>query len=183
MKDRVPANPGRVLITPENGDAPFYAVMTRADNPTQDGDPLCAETLLKVSTAALLGGDETMVPDDAFVALKNLISGITPGSLGAAKIETGSFAGTGSAVTLTFSFAPKMVVLEGYDHSDTTYFKNTLVVATNYSSSKRIGLRSQGVADSGPFFPTITFSGNTVSIATNTNITSSGFTFGYVAFG
>lgn len=64
MKDRVPANPGRVLITPEDGSAPFYAVMTRADNPTQAGDPLNKNTLLKDATAALFGLGEEAVPDD-----------------------------------------------------------------------------------------------------------------------
>lgn len=53
MKDRVPANPGRVLITPEDGSAPFYATMTRADNPTQEGTPLNTDSLLKNETAAL----------------------------------------------------------------------------------------------------------------------------------
>lgn len=65
MKDRVPANPGRVLITPEGGGAAFYATMTRADNPTQEGDPLNKNTLLKDSTAALFGLGNDAVPDDA----------------------------------------------------------------------------------------------------------------------
>lgn len=69
MKDRIPVNPGRVLINPEDGSAPFYATMTRADNPTQNGDPLNKATLLKDATAALYGLDETAVPDDAFAWL------------------------------------------------------------------------------------------------------------------
>lgn len=41
FKDRVPQNPGRVKITPENGTA-FYAIMERADEPITEGTPLNA---------------------------------------------------------------------------------------------------------------------------------------------
>ena len=64
MNDRVSLNPGRVLVTPENGGEAFYATLTRADNPTQEGDPLNKSTLLKDATAALFGLDDTAVPDD-----------------------------------------------------------------------------------------------------------------------
>ena len=108
MKDRMSQNPGRVLITPENGDAAFYATMTRADNPTQDGDPLCKETFLKDTTAALLGGDSSMLPDDAFVALKAL-SDI---GASAAQIKAGTYAGTGSAsFDLNLGGTPKFLVI------------------------------------------------------------------------
>lgn len=66
MQDRVPVNPGRVLITPENGSAAYYATMTRADNPTQEGTPLNKASLLKDATAALFGLGADVVPDDVF---------------------------------------------------------------------------------------------------------------------
>ena len=70
MRDRVPVNPGRVLITPENGDAVFYATITRADNPTQEGTPLNKATFLTDETAAFLGleSDDPTV-NDAFAKL------------------------------------------------------------------------------------------------------------------
>lgn len=42
MNDRIPAEgkAGRVLITPENGSTPFYATVTMADEPLQEGTPL-----------------------------------------------------------------------------------------------------------------------------------------------
>ena len=66
MQDRVPtpSQEGRVLITPEDGSAPFYATVTMADNPTHPGTPLNKETLLKDSTTALFGLTPTAVPDD-----------------------------------------------------------------------------------------------------------------------
>ena len=69
----MPVNPGRVLITPESG-SPYYATLTRADNPTQEGTPLNKANLLKDTTAALLGGDSSMVPDEALVALFQKVS-------------------------------------------------------------------------------------------------------------
>ena len=67
MQDRIPVNPGRVLISPENG-APYYATMTRADNATQEGTPLNKNSLLKDATAALFGFGAYAVPDDVFGA-------------------------------------------------------------------------------------------------------------------
>ncbi len=69
MQDRVPVDPGRVLITPENGAAPYYATMARADNPTQEGTPLNKANLLKDATAALYGLDASAVPDDVLAWL------------------------------------------------------------------------------------------------------------------
>lgn len=69
MKDRIPVNPGRVLINPEDGSAPFYATMTRADNPTQEGTPLNKDSLLKDATAALFGLGADAVPDDVLTFL------------------------------------------------------------------------------------------------------------------
>jgi len=43
--DRVPSKLGRVKIAPENGTAPYYAVMERADEPAVAGTPLSAKNL------------------------------------------------------------------------------------------------------------------------------------------
>lgn len=68
MQDRVSLYPGRVKLEPVAGQANLYD-LTRADQPTQEGTPLNKASLLKDSTAALLGLPKTAVPDDAFVAL------------------------------------------------------------------------------------------------------------------
>lgn len=118
MLDRVPVNPGRVLVTPENGGAAYYATLTRADNPTQEGTPLNKASLLKDTTAALLGGDSSMVPDEAFVALKNLIGVLDAEVSGLPRIESGSYTGTGynagsgaTSVTLRFQHKPIAVFI------------------------------------------------------------------------
>lgn len=69
MKDRVPVNPGRVLVTPENGSAAYYATIKRADNPTQEGTPLNKNSLLKDATAAMYGLGSDAVPDDVLAFL------------------------------------------------------------------------------------------------------------------
>lgn len=68
MQDRVSLYPGRVKLEPVAGQANTYD-LTRADQPTQEGTPLNKASLLKDTTAALLGLPNTAVPDDAFVAL------------------------------------------------------------------------------------------------------------------
>ena len=64
MLDRVPTKPGRVLISPEDGKAAFYATMARADDPTQEGNPLNKATLLSDATAAMFGFGQEAVPDN-----------------------------------------------------------------------------------------------------------------------
>lgn len=68
MKDRVPLYPGRVKLTPVAGQENTYD-MTRADQPTQAGDPLNKATLWSDVTAALFGLGPESVPDDAFAWL------------------------------------------------------------------------------------------------------------------
>ena len=119
MQDRVPVNPGRVLITPENGSAAYYATMTRADNATQEGTPLNKASLLKDATAALFGLGANAVPDDALNAIKTLIDGANDNANKKAKIVTGSYAGTGKSgsanpCSLTFDFAPKFIMFSIY---------------------------------------------------------------------
>lgn len=73
MKDRVSLYPGRVKLTPVAGQENVYDLV-RADQPTQEGTALNKENLLKDATAALLGGDENMVPNDAFLALHDRLT-------------------------------------------------------------------------------------------------------------
>ena len=68
MKDRVPLYPGRVKMVPVPGQENVYN-MTRADQPTQEGDPLNKATLLKDATAALFGLGADSVPDDVLAYL------------------------------------------------------------------------------------------------------------------
>lgn len=72
MRDRIPAagKAGRMLITPENGTAPFYATVTMADDPLEEGTPLVKSTLLSDNTEVAVWGDSADRTVDA--ALKML---------------------------------------------------------------------------------------------------------------
>lgn len=118
MKDRIPTpgQEGRVLITPENGDAPFYAKVAMADNPSENGTPLHKATLLKDATAAMFGLPNTAVPDDALQAIWALIDSTNDLAQSRAQITTGSYIGTdtygaGNPNSLTFARAPKAIVI------------------------------------------------------------------------
>lgn len=67
MKDRVPKYPGRVYVTPENGGAPYYATVERADEPVVEGTALNKANLLSDTTATMLGftADEDPTVNDA----------------------------------------------------------------------------------------------------------------------
>ena len=67
MKDRQPTRPGRVKLTPENGQAPFFATMEMADEPSEVGTPLNRATLLSNETASAFGLDpDTSTPEQVF---------------------------------------------------------------------------------------------------------------------
>ena len=75
------------------------------------------QQILSDLTKTLFGLETGAVPDEAFVALKNLISGLTADDVGAAKIATGSYTGTGTygksaKNSLTFDFDPKIVFIK-----------------------------------------------------------------------
>lgn len=73
MKDRIPLYPGRVKLTPVAGQENTYD-MVRADQPTQEGDPLNKGTLLSDYVAELFGLSTDAVPNDVFSVLSRLHS-------------------------------------------------------------------------------------------------------------
>ena len=120
MDDRIPTRPGRMLLTPENGAAPFYATLERADQPTQAGTQLNKNSLLKDDTAALYGLGSDAVPDDVLAMLKPLVDSAQNSADARAKIQAGSYVGTGTygeshPNSLTFDFEPVMMAFFAAD--------------------------------------------------------------------
>lgn len=68
MRDRQPTQPGRVKITPENGDS-YFAVVEMADEPTEFGTPPTKENLLTDMTCDVLNIPRTSVVNDALLSL------------------------------------------------------------------------------------------------------------------
>ena len=71
MQDRqpTPGQEGRVLITPEDGTSPFYAKISMADNPTQEGTPYDKQSVLQDVTCDAIGIPHTSTPNEAFLSL------------------------------------------------------------------------------------------------------------------
>jgi hypothetical protein len=92
--------------------------MARADDPTEAGTPLNTATLLTAATAQSIFGDSNdHTVNEALLHLTN----------GKARIETGSYVGTGTsdesgASSITFSFAPKVVQLLCYKNGSIYYW-------------------------------------------------------------
>ena len=191
MQDRASLYPGRVKLVPVAGQENTYD-MVRADSPTQEGTQLNKDSLLKDATAALLGGDETMVPDEALVALKTMLDGISASSIGAARIELGNYTGTGvnagTAKTLTFSFKPKVVIIAGPGSYVTSKFGTAIFMQGEVNSKSDIGGSSGSETVVGYLYD-LTWSGNSVtwkgrgSSSAEYCLNKSGATYYYVAIG
>ena len=116
MQDRVSTYPGRIKLTPVAGQTNVYD-WERFDSPTVTGTPLNKATFLTDATASAieaLGVTAPTLPTEALTALATVLSGI--GLTGIAHMEFGSYTGTGvhgsnNPNSLTFSFAPKMVIV------------------------------------------------------------------------
>ena len=188
MRNRVPANPGRVLITPEDGSAAFYATVTRADNPTEAGDPLSKETLLKDATAALYGLDATAVPDEVLAAARSLISTAQSTADSKCKIVSGSYTGTGTygsgnKNSLTFDGTPKLLIVtsaENASYSDVKSYDLLLYIAGfNGRAPSSFTNKTEGF-----YMVTISGSGNTVNWYSDQSalyqLNKSGVTYNYI---
>lgn len=112
MQDRTPTYPGRVTLTPVTGQDNTYD-MAMADQPSAVGTPLNKASLLDDTVAAAVAAIEaSATPDTPNEALALLAAAFS----GRAKIETGSYTGTGTYGTenrnsLTFGFAPKLLII------------------------------------------------------------------------
>ena len=181
MKDRQPTRPGRVKITPENG-AAYYAVMEMADEPTEVGTPPTKANLLKDSTAALLGGNADMVPDDALVALKNLIDNLSPESLGAAQVEAGTYVGANAdSKTIALAGRPQILFVAQASYSpllQSSYGITAFRHITQFSHSEA---NNYTYFDFGENSVTITGKGTSTSQNYQNAMNTSGKTYYYYA--
>lgn len=161
MRDRQPSpgKEGRVLITPEDEGAPFYAVISMADDPIDEGTPLDKKNLLTDDTASILGlvGDPSV--DDALKQIPELlkkidaswvINGILPvvrggtgvGSLAELavalrmpNIKVGYYTGTGgygasSPCSVSADFEVKLLILVAIQEEAYMYRPESLLTSS-----------------------------------------------------
>ena len=185
-----PGDEGRVLITPEDTSmVPFYARISMADNPINQGTPLEKATLLKDATAALYGLDATAVPDEVLVEARSLISTAQSTADSKCKIVSGSYVGTGTygsdnKNSLTFDGIPKLLIVSSTVSSayggSRTYPQLVFVYGQSGSISSLITNGSDIFASA-----TVSRSGNTVSWysadAAAQQLNVSGTTYNYIA--
>lgn len=84
-------------------------------------DTITAETLTQLGLTA------DKLPNDAFQQIKTLIDNVQSSTDSKAKIQTGSYVGTGTygannPCSLTFDFEPKVVFIEKYKYYDTPFY-------------------------------------------------------------
>lgn len=113
MQDRIGNHPNRWVLTPVTGEANTYD-FTRADDPTVDGTPLNKATFLPDAVASALetvtGVSDITLPSEALNAIATALD--TLGLTRNAKISYGSWTGTGSgsSKSFTFSWTPYIVI-------------------------------------------------------------------------
>lgn len=188
MEDRLSNKPGRILITPEDGSAPFYATITRADEPLQEGNALNKANLLKDQTAARYGKGNNAVPDDILAQIATELDRYSFAQAGGLKMAYGSYVGDGThgsanPKSLTFDFEPVLVFI--------SQFSSSQWIGSFHRGSSSYGL----VGASGTIWMDFyaTWEGNTLSwyceedsdqpYGARGQFNDDGTTYHYVAFG
>lgn len=124
MKSNIPSNTtlAQIIQMWNNGTFPYDIGPLNSAGISQQGTPLNKDTLLKDTTAALYGLDNTAVPDDVLAKLAEAafvedgaVTDIDGNPVGV-QIATGSYVGTGpygesNPNTLTFDFKPSLVII------------------------------------------------------------------------
>lgn len=142
-----------------------------------------AESLTE-ATAALYGLDSSAVPDDVLSLVKSLIDQNAQTASGGAKIQTGSYVGTGTygadnPCSLTFDFKPYLVVVVRGDYFD------AILIAVN---GMNVGSCTPSPSNTSAHLPlswgqTQLRWYTTQSNAPSTQLNGNGCTYNYVAVG
>lgn len=107
LEDRVPGKPGRVLVTPEDGGGAFYATLELADEPVVAGNKVNRQNVMDT-----------------------IIDALETGTIKAGKIGFAEYVGTGTygadnPCSVTFDFAPKVVLWLGELLSNEIFYSSS----------------------------------------------------------
>lgn len=125
-----------------------------------------AETLAN-NTKTLFGLDVGAVPDAVFNKIKTFIDSANSNANGKAKIQTGSYIGTGTGgdsnpTVINLNFTPKFIVIAG------SYSKESSYIYTDFSTDNDFGIWFEGVnshkVSNYPEYANFNVSGNIVKI-------------------
>lgn len=137
MKDRIPKYPGRVTLTPVEGQANTFD-MIRADEPEQEGTPLNKATLLTNETASLFGLGEDATVDEVLSIAGESLNSLTDSVFSGCSMVTFNYTGTGTSERKTFTVGGKPLmafVFGGIAAGTTTMNRMELVRGNTYARS------------------------------------------------
>ena len=153
------------------------------------------QQILSDSTKGLFGLGLDAVPDDALALLKTLVDNAQNSADGKAKIETGSYTGNGqyqtaNPNTLTFSFVPKIIFVQGASNSNNRTAGFAVLIPENPNGSMH-DLASAGILAVSIENTTVSWyattaigtNGTSASRSADTRLNVSGRKYYYVAFG
>ena len=185
------------LTTPEKAAAGGFTVTANGEKPAIDlpimvilwgndiytiEEPVSLEMLGVTASAAELNYSEGLTGN-----VQAQINAILAAAGGGARIETGSYVGTGaSTFQLTASFEPQVMIIFGYQNRNATTNTNPANMYSVINSGLGMGWYNlSGAAMTTGGAAGITKEGNTVSLSAgaNTHLNYSGGTYDYVLFG
>lgn len=159
MRDRIPSEgkAGRVLLTPENGDAPFYAIMEMADDPIDVGTPpIKANLLTDEAETALFGSPADRTVNDAFLGISAQLK-LIMSDMASITVTVKDHAGNP---------VKNVLVSSVYSESGSAVYTNNSGVATGYIAEGSQTISVKGYADLSDVSKTITVvKGSTVTEA------------------
>ena len=124
------------------------------------------QQILADSTKRLYGLGSDAVPDDVLALLKTLVDNVQNHADSKAKIEFGNYTGTGAnsdtAITLTFSFKPKVVIVAGPGSHVVKGLGTAIFMQGAVNSKIDVGGTVGGVYVNGYLFD-LTWRGNSVT--------------------
>ena len=137
MRDRQPTRPGRVKITPENGEA-YFAVMEMADEPTDVGTPPTKANLLTdAAEVALFGSAADRTVNDTFIGIGARLK-LIMSDMASITVTVKDHAG---------NFAKDVLVTGVYSDSGMAVFTDDNGVASGYIAEGSQTISVTGYAD------------------------------------
>ena len=126
MENRSVQFPNRYKMVPVPGTKDIFDVLPVPGEVFAEGTPFAKNTVLADATAKLIGLSELATPNDAIVALKEMIDNTKNLANSKLKMEFGHYTGTGhygvnDPNQLEFGVTPQIVIIAGYQAADGTF--------------------------------------------------------------
>lgn len=123
---------------------------------------------LTADTLSKYGLTSDKLPNDVFQQIKTLIDNVQASADGKARIQTGSYVGTGTygasnPCSLTFDFVPKILIINGQGKTNVGVYNTSISIVRNINSMYIFGNNSQHLF----YFTNIIWNNNSISWYSN----------------